>query len=52
MNSNTTKIGVIHSDALPTLGTTNPNAQVDLRRAWIDTKREAGKRLVVLRVGA
>jgi hypothetical protein len=43
LNSNTTKIGVIHSDALPTLGTTNPNAQVDLRRAWLDSKREAGK---------
>src|SRR5690349_5448837 len=29
LNSNTTKIGVIHNDALPTLGMTNPNAQVD-----------------------
>ena len=28
---------------LPTLNTTNPNAQVDLRRAWLDTDREAGK---------
>src|SRR5829696_5025689 len=43
LNSNTTKIGVIHADAVPTLGMTNPNAQVDLRRAWVDTKREAGK---------
>lgn len=43
LNSNTTKIGVIHADAVPTLGKTNPNAQVDLRRAWIDTEREAGK---------
>jgi len=43
LNASTTKIGVIHSDAVPTLGTTNPNAQVDLRQAWIDTKREAGK---------
>jgi hypothetical protein len=41
LNSNTTKIGVIHSDALPTLGLTNPNAQVDLRRAWLDTERDA-----------
>ena len=43
LNSNTTKIGVIHNDAPPTLGTTNPNAQVDFRQAWIDIKREAGK---------
>ena len=40
LNSSTTKIGVIHSDAVPTLGLTNPNAQVDLRRAWLDTKRD------------
>jgi hypothetical protein len=38
INGNTTKIGVIHNDALPTLGLTNPNAQVDLRRAWLDTE--------------
>jgi hypothetical protein len=43
LNSNTTKIGVIHADAVPTLGKTNPNAQVDLRRAWLDTERESGK---------
>ncbi|HSL32004.1 MAG TPA: hypothetical protein VK871_00065, partial [Candidatus Limnocylindrales bacterium] len=42
LNSNTTKIGVIHNDALPTLGLTNPNAQVDLRRAWLDTERDSG----------
>ncbi len=41
LNSNTTKIGVIHDDAVPTLGETNPNAQVDLRRAWLDLEREA-----------
>ena len=41
LNSNTTKIGVIHADAVPTLGKTNPNGQVDLRRAWLDTEREA-----------
>ena len=41
LNSNTTKIGVIHNDAVPTLGETNPNAQVDLRRAWLDVEREA-----------
>jgi hypothetical protein len=40
LNSNTTKIGVIHNDAVPTLGLTNPNAQVDLRRAWLDTERD------------
>jgi hypothetical protein len=40
LNSNTTKIGVIHNDALPTLGLTNPNAQVDLRQAWLATKRD------------
>ncbi len=43
LNSSTTKIGVIHADAVPTLGLTNPNGQVDLRRAWLDTEREAGK---------
>jgi hypothetical protein len=42
LNSNTTKIGVIHNDAVPTLGLTNPNAQVDLRRAWLDTERDTG----------
>ena len=40
LNSNTTKIGVIHKDAVPTLDLTNPNAQVDLRRAWLDTERD------------
>ncbi len=42
LNSSTTKIGVIHNDAVPTLGLTNPNGQVDLRRAWLDTERDAG----------
>jgi hypothetical protein len=42
LNSNTTKIGVIHTDAVPTLGMTNPNGQVDLRRAWLDTERDTG----------
>jgi hypothetical protein len=41
INGSTTKIGVIHNDALPTLGLTNPNAQVDLRRAWLDTERDS-----------
>jgi len=34
LNSNTTKIGGIHDDALPTLGFTNPNGQVDLNAVW------------------
>ncbi len=34
----TTKIGVIHNDAVPTLGMTNPNGQVDLRQAWINAE--------------
>jgi hypothetical protein len=42
LNSNTTKIGVIHKDAVPTLDLTNPNAQVDLRRAWLDTAKDSG----------
>ncbi|WP_457253226.1 hemagglutinin [Pedococcus sp. P5_B7] len=41
-NSNVTKIGVIHGAALPMLDTTNPNGQVDLRRAWLDTERDTG----------
>ena len=44
LNSNTTKIGVIHNDAVPTLGETNPNAQVDLRQAWLDIERDDRRR--------
>lgn len=40
LNSNTTKIGVIHNDALPTLGETNPNSQVDLRQAWLGVEQD------------
>jgi len=40
-NSNSTKIGVIHNAATPMLDRTNPNAQVDLRRAWIQTDKGA-----------
>lgn len=43
LNSNTTKIGVIHNDAVPTLGLTNPNAQVDLRQAWLGTAKDSDK---------
>jgi len=39
-NSNTTKIGVVHSASVPMLDTTNPNGQVDLRRAWLDTETD------------
>jgi len=41
LNSNTTKIGVIHNDVVPTLGLTNPNANVDLRQGWLDTAKDA-----------
>ncbi|MFL6181292.1 MAG: hemagglutinin [Actinomycetes bacterium] len=41
LNSSTTKIGVIHNDAVPTLGLTNPNAQVDLRQAWVSTAKDS-----------
>jgi hypothetical protein len=41
LNSNTTKIGVIHADGVPTLGLTNPNGQVDLRQAWLNTAKDA-----------
>jgi hypothetical protein len=41
LNSNTTKIGVIHNDVVPTLGLTNPNGQVDLRQAFLGTKKDA-----------
>lgn len=40
-NASTTKIGVIHNAATPMLDVTNPNAQVDLRRAWLDGARDA-----------
>ncbi|QGN58068.1 hemagglutinin [Nostocoides sp. HKS02] len=42
INSSTTKIGVINSAAVPMLGLTNPNGQVDLRRAWLGTARDTG----------
>lgn len=41
-NSSSTKIGVIHNAAPPMLAKTNPNAQVDLRRAWITTGKDTG----------
>jgi len=40
LNSNTTKIGVINNDVAPTLGLTNPNAQVDLRQAWLASAKD------------
>ena len=36
-NASSTKIGVIHSAATPMLNATNPNANVDLNAAWIQT---------------
>jgi hypothetical protein len=41
-NGSSTKIGVIHKAALPMLDSTNPNAQVDLRRAWLATAEDPG----------
>lgn len=41
-NGSSTKIGVVHSAPKPMLELTNPNAQVDLRRAWIDLTRVDG----------
>lgn len=40
-NASSTKIGVIHKAASPMLDKTNPNAQVDLRRAWLDLERDS-----------
>ena len=42
LNQNTTKLGVIHDDDLPTLGTSNPNGQVDLRNVWFDSNTANG----------
>lgn len=39
-NASSTKIGVIHSAATPMLDNTNPNAQVDLRGAWLTTAKD------------
>src|SRR5689334_17000830 len=39
-NASSTKIGVIHNAATPMLDNTNPNGQVDLRRAWLTTARD------------
>ncbi len=43
VNASNTKIGVIHSAPTPMLAYTNPNAQVDLRKAWLTTKRQDNK---------
>lgn len=42
VNESTTKLGVIHNDGLPTLGTSNPNGQVDLKQVWFDTSTVDG----------
>ena len=39
-NANSTKIGVIHTAAVPMLDLTNPNANVDLRQAWLATAKD------------
>ncbi len=41
LNSNATKLGVIHSASTPMLATTNPNSQVDLTQVWLDTANDA-----------
>ncbi|WP_460627028.1 hemagglutinin [Intrasporangium mesophilum] len=41
LNSSTTKISVIHNSPLPTLGLTNPNAQVDLNHAWLGAAKDS-----------
>src|SRR3954471_5779687 len=38
LNSATTKLGVINTDALPTLGFTTINGKEDFRRVWLSTK--------------
>src|SRR5574340_68335 len=45
VNASTTKLGVIHTAPVPMLSYTNPNAQVDLRAAWLGTKEDANKDL-------
>jgi hypothetical protein len=41
VNSNDTKVGVIHGAVPPMLSFTNPNGQVDLRRIWTQTAQAA-----------
>ncbi|GAA3646703.1 hypothetical protein GCM10022237_02720 [Nocardioides ginsengisoli] len=40
-NGTATKMGVIHPAPVPMLDLTNPNGQVDLRRAWLDLRRDS-----------
>jgi hypothetical protein len=40
INSNTTKVGVIHTAATPMLGLTNPNGQVDLNTVYTQTAKD------------
>jgi hypothetical protein len=42
LNSNATKVGVIHSAVPPMLGYTNPNGQTDLRNVWVTSKTVDG----------
>ena len=41
INENTTKLGVVHNDGLPTLGFNSINPGNDLSGIWLDTKRDA-----------
>lgn len=41
LNASTTKISVVHNATTPMLGLTNPNGQVDLRQAWLGSKRDS-----------
>ena len=45
INGSPTKVGVIHSAALPVLGSTGQNAQVDLNAVWTETKKAANNDL-------
>jgi prealbumin domain-containing protein len=42
INASSTKLGVIHTAAVPMLGQTNPNAQVDLNAIWTQTQTVGG----------
>ena len=45
VNSNSTKVGVIHSAVVPMLSFTNPNGQVDLRTIWTQTAKAANNHM-------
>lgn len=45
INSSATKVGVINTASVSMLGSTNPNAQVDLRRVWLESRKDADKNI-------